>query len=427
VWWRCVGREKQRGPGRTGWSTKITVALGASLPVQSVTPCPPLTEQSCTDLLARFAAVPDPRRPRGIRHQVQTILAIAAAVVGGARSFAAIGEWATDAPQWVLAVLGARQDHMHGHLVAPHEATLRRTIQAFDAELLDAVISGWLAEQCATGSRATLPAVAADGKTVRGAWRPDGTQVHLLSAISHDAGVVLAQREIAAKTNEIPELAPLLAELDLAGVVVTADALHTQRATAEHLVGDRGAHYVLTVKGNQPTLFAACQRALSGPASAFAPEHIGTDRGHGRTEQRTTRTAPVTAKCAISFPHAAQVFRVRRDVGGLDGQRTRKEIAYSHHQPGRRASRRRTAGRLHPRPLADREPTALGTRRHLRRGPIPGPHRLRATGDGQPAQPRHQRPAPERSHQHRLRHTLDRPRPRKITANPRHHVTLPRP
>lgn len=296
---------------------------------QSVTPCPPLTEQSCTDLLARFAAVPDPRRPRGIRHQVQTILAIAAAaVVGGARSFAAIGEWATDAPQWVLAVLGARQDHMHGHLVAPHEATLRRTIQAFDAELLDAVISGWLAEQCATGSRATLPAVAADGKTVRGAWRPDGTQVHLLSAISHDAGVVLAQREIAAKTNEIPELAPLLAELDLAGVVVTADALHTQRATAEHLVSDRGAHYVLTVKGNQPTLFAACQRALSGPASAFAPEHIGTDRGHGRTEQRTTRTAPVTAKCAISFPHAAQVFRVRRDVGGLDGQRTRKEIAY---------------------------------------------------------------------------------------------------
>src|SRR5674476_1366575 len=197
MWWRCVARGKQLGTGGAGWSTKITVAPGASLSALSVTTCPPFTEHSCTDLLARFAAVPDPRRPRGIRHQVQTILAIAAgAVVGGARSFAAIGEWATDAPQWVLAVLGARQDHMHGHLVAPHEATLRRTIQAFDAELLDAVISGWLAEQCATGSRATLPAVAADGKTVRGAWRPDGTQVHLLSAISHDAGVVLAQREI---------------------------------------------------------------------------------------------------------------------------------------------------------------------------------------------------------------------------------------
>jgi hypothetical protein len=45
-----------------------------------------------------------------------------------------------------------------------------------------------------------------DGKVVRGAWRPDRSQVHLLSAISHDTAVVLAQREITAKTNEIPEL-----------------------------------------------------------------------------------------------------------------------------------------------------------------------------------------------------------------------------
>ena len=294
-------------------------------------PCPSLTEDSCRDLLVRFAGVPDPRRARGIRHQVQTILTIAAvAVLCGARSFAAIGEWAADAPQWVLEVLGARRSWLRGALVAPHEATLRRTIQAFDADLLDAVISGWLAAAAATstGGVAGLRALAVDGKTVRGAWRPDGSQVHLLSAISHDTGVVLAQREIAAKTNEIPELAPLLAGLDLSGVVVTADALHTQRATARHLVSDRGAHYVLTVKGNQPSLFAACQRALSGPVSDFAPEHIGVDRGHGRTEQCTCRVQNVTGDDGIDFPHAAQVFRIRRDTGGLDGQRTRKEIAY---------------------------------------------------------------------------------------------------
>jgi len=295
--------------------------------------CPSLTEDSCRDLLARFAGVPDPRRARGIRHQVQTILTIAAvAVLCGARSFAAIGEWATDAPQWVLEVLGARRSWLRGALVAPHEATLRRTIQAFDADLLDAVISGWLAAAAtataSTGGVGGLRALAVDGKTVRGAWRPDGSQVHLLAAISHDTGVVLAQREIAAKTNEIPELAPLLAGLDLSGVVVTADALHTQRTTARHLVADRGAHYVLTVKGNQPSLFAACQRALSGPTGDFAPEHIDVDRGHGRTEQRTCRVQAVTGDDGIDFPHAAQVFRIRRDTGGLDGQRTRKEIAY---------------------------------------------------------------------------------------------------
>ncbi|MGH3448618.1 MAG: ISAs1 family transposase [Nocardioidaceae bacterium] len=292
-----------------------------------------MTEDACRDLLARFAAVPDPRRPRGIRHQVQTILAVAAvAVVCGARSFAAIGEWAADAPQWVLSVLGARRHRLRGVLVAPHEATLRRTIQSFDAELLDGVISAWLAAQAppsrADTEDAAPPAVAVDGKTVRGAWRVEGTQVHLLSAIGHHDGVVLAQREIAAKTNEIPELAPLLAEVDLTGVVVTADALHTQRETARHLFADRKAHYVFTVKGNQPSLFAACQRALSGPVSGFTAEHVRFDRGHGRTEQRTTRVAPVTAESSIDFPHAAQVFWVRRDVGGLDGQRVRKEIAY---------------------------------------------------------------------------------------------------
>lgn len=298
------------------------------MPVQCATP-PPLTKDSFQDLLARFAAVRDPRHPRGIRHQVQAILAISAvAVVCGARSFAAIGEWACDAPQWFLELVGARRHGVQGRFVAPHEATLRRTIQAFDAELLDAVICGWIAQQAGAKAVGARQAIALDGKVVRGAWRPDGSQVHLLSAISHDTAVVLAQRQIAAKTNEIPELAPLLAGLDLTGVVVTADALHTQRETARHLVDDRNAHYVLTVKGNQPSLLAACQRALSGPAGNFAPEHVAFDRGHGRTEARTTRVAPITAESAISFPHAAQVFRIRRDVGGLDGQRATKEIAH---------------------------------------------------------------------------------------------------
>ena len=300
------------------------------MPVQCAMPCPPLTEDSFQDLLARFAAIHDPRHPRGIRHTVQVILAIAAvAVICGARSFAAIGEWACDAPQWVLEVVGARWHRMRGRFVAPHEATLRRTIQAFDAELLDAVICAWIAQQAGSKpASAQRSAIAVDGKVVRGAWRPDGSQVNLLSAISHDTAVVLAQREIAAKTNEIPELSTLLADLDLTGTVVSADALHTQRETARHLVSDRGAHYVLTVKGNQPSLLAACQKMLSGPAGDFAPEHVTFDRGHGRTEQRTTRVAPVTGESAITFPHAAQVFRVRRDVGGLDGQRTTKEIAH---------------------------------------------------------------------------------------------------
>jgi hypothetical protein len=90
----------------------------------------PSAAQPCRDLLAVFADLPEPRRPRGVRHAVCAILAMAGlAVLGGARSFTAIGEWAADAPQWLLELLRARLDAVTGRFVAPHEATLRRTIQ----------------------------------------------------------------------------------------------------------------------------------------------------------------------------------------------------------------------------------------------------------------------------------------------------------
>ena len=83
----------------------------------------------------------------------------------------------------------------------------------------------------------------------------------------------------------------------------------------------------MTIKANQPRLLAAAQQALSGPATDFA-EHTEDERGHGRTEERILRTVAVTDEMAIDFPHAAQIFRVIRYVGGLDGQRRTKEVAH---------------------------------------------------------------------------------------------------
>ena len=103
----------------------------------------------------------------------------------------------------------------------------------------------------APGPAALLPQSAGDGKTVRGALRGDGSQVHLLSVFDVATGTVRAQREVDAKTNEIPELAPAVAHLDLIGQVVTLDALHTQAETARHLAEDKKAHYLMIVKGNQ--------------------------------------------------------------------------------------------------------------------------------------------------------------------------------
>jgi predicted transposase YbfD/YdcC len=180
----------------------------------------------------------------------------------------------------------------------------------------------------AAAARPGLPGLlgqaAADGKTVRGAVRADGSQVHLLSVLDVATGCVRAQREIDAKTNEIPELAPAIAHLDLTGRVVTLDALHTQAETARHLVEDKHAHYLMIIKGNQPSLLQAAVKALAGSDAGFADASWAEEgKGHGRRERRAIRTAPADG---IDWPHAAQVMRIRRDSGPTRGPWTHKEI-----------------------------------------------------------------------------------------------------
>src|SRR6266511_6041074 len=139
--------------------------------------------------------------------------------------------------------------------VAPSETTLRWVLQQVDADELDPIVGGWLAEQAAAGHGP----IAVDGKVLRGARGPGGHQAHLLAALTHDSGTVLAQRAVAATTNQTTQLAPLLDGVDLAGRVVTADALHTTAAQARYLLG-RDADYMLTVQGNQPGLVTAIDR-----------------------------------------------------------------------------------------------------------------------------------------------------------------------
>jgi predicted transposase YbfD/YdcC len=114
--------------------------------------------------------------------------------------------------------------------------------------------------------------------------------------------------------------------MDVAGMVLTLDALHTTKKTARLITEKLHAHYVLILKANQPLALRAAQALLSGTDAQFAQAMtVAEDRGHGRTERRTLRVAPTDDSL---FPGARQVFRLRRDTGGLDGQRTRKEIVY---------------------------------------------------------------------------------------------------
>jgi len=215
----------------------------------------PLEPAEGPHLLAYLATIGDPRARTGRRHPLVAILALAAAaVLTGARSITAIAEWAVDAPQPVRAALGARRD-APDRWVVPAEATIRRTLGRVDPDLLAAVIGAWLADRDRPGQRRR--AVAVDGKTLRGA-RHDGRQVHLLAVMDHATRAVLAQRQVNGAPGEVPGFQPLLADLDLAGAVVTTDALHTHPGAAEFLVAGKQAHYLLTVKANQPTLLDRC-------------------------------------------------------------------------------------------------------------------------------------------------------------------------
>ena len=159
-------------------------------------------------LVAALAAVPDPRKPRGVRHRIRTILALSVcAVLAGCRSFTAIGEWIANASDQVLAALEVG-------VCPPCESTIRRTLQRLDGDELDTAIGGWAAQhtQPPAGTRRAL---AIDGKTVRGSGGDGQDARHLLAAIDHRAGVVLGQVDVASTTNEIPRFASLCDRIDI--------------------------------------------------------------------------------------------------------------------------------------------------------------------------------------------------------------------
>ena len=272
-------------------------------------PIPAARSQYLLDLLAQ---VPDPRKRRGRRHALAGLLAVGiAAVIAGSRSFAAIGQWAADAGPEVLAVLGAARG-------PAEESTFRRAFALVSPDVLDRVLGAWLHTRAVqAGGRLVI---AIDGKAVRGAKDKTGKAPHLVAALAHGIGAVLGQAAVDAKSNEIPAVRELLkAFASLAGAVITIDALHTQSDTAQVITGQQ-ADYVMTVKGNMPTLYKRLKKLPWAAVPAFSA--VSTD--HGRRARRTIKVALVPAW--IEFAGAAQVAQLRRTVT-RNGKKT-VEVVY---------------------------------------------------------------------------------------------------
>jgi hypothetical protein len=188
----------------------------------------------------------------------------AAAVLAGARSIAAIAEWVADAPQPVRAALGARRD-APDHFAVPAEATIRRTLARLDADALAGAIGAWLADRDRGRPRPAARrwrAVAVDGRPCAA---PATHQTAASSTCSPRWITPPARCWPNARSTvprgEVPAFQPLLDGLDLAGVVVTADALHTHADAAEFLVAGKQAHYLFTVKAAQVLPYSSWRRS----------------------------------------------------------------------------------------------------------------------------------------------------------------------
>ncbi|WP_067798238.1 ISAs1 family transposase [Actinomadura formosensis] len=288
------------------------------MPADVSSPIPPALDQlrertgaaspELPGLLERLAEVPDPRDPRGVRHALVCILALSAcAVLAGATSLVAIGEWIADAPPDVLARPGVRYDRLTRRYTPPGEATVRRVLTGVDGDAFDDAVGRWLADRGAPAATTGKPrGLAVDGKSLRGAARAHGRKIHLLAALDHTTGLVRAQRGVEDKTNEISCFQPLPEGVtDLTGAVVTSDAMHTQREHAGHLLS-RGAHYIAIVKANQRTLRKQLKKL---PWDRVPLQGRTRGIGHGRGEIRRIKVCTVTG---LLFPGARQAIQLKR-------------------------------------------------------------------------------------------------------------------
>src|SRR3989449_8706833 len=275
-------------------------------------------------LIEVFAAMPDFRQPRGKRHPLAAIFALACcAMLCGYRSYSAIAEWGRHYGTRIAQALG----FTHG---TPCAATLHTIFRHVNREEFEAHLGTWA--DSVVGNLPTAPetpevAMALDGKTLRGSKKQGAPGTHLLSALAHHGGAPLPQKALDEKTNEITAVETILQHLVLEGRIMTMDALLTQRHIAQTIV-EKGGDYVMIVKENQPRLRADIELVFTLPPVGDRQETARTiDIGHGRIEQRNITTSEALVGYS-DWPGLAQVFELGRHVLIQNTGEERVEVVY---------------------------------------------------------------------------------------------------
>jgi predicted transposase YbfD/YdcC len=266
-------------------------------------------------LTAVFAELPDPRRQTDNKlHHLTDIRAIATcAVLGGAESWDAIAAYGQAKEPFLRRFLPLT----HG---VPSADTFARVFAKLDPDAFSHAFGRWMAAACeATG----LVPIAIDGKSARRARRNTATGcLTVVSAWATENRLTLGQVAVPDGSNEVAVIPELLRTLDLAGALVTIDAAGCQAENAR-IIRAQGGHYLLAVKGNQPSLLAAVEAAF---ADACACDFVGVpadgdvavEDGHGRHEERYATVLTDPQGLPGGWPDVAAVVQVNREreVGG---------------------------------------------------------------------------------------------------------------
>jgi len=288
----------------------------------------------CPGLAEYLERVPDRRNRRGVRHSLTSLLmAAVAAVLAGATSFTAVGEWAADAPPQALAALGVRCDPLTPagscrRMRPPSAACWKRPTRTRWMLLSG---PGWK-RGCRLPARpqdtrgAPRRAVAVDGKAVRGTHHAsaDGQPAYLQAALDQRCGVVPGRSGWTARPARLPGSRRCPGRWTWPGTSSPPTRCTPSASTPSSLSRKKQAHYILAVKKNQPGLYARVNNLPWRRIPVAARQH---GRGHGRQEHRTLKAAAVAA--GLGFPHAAQAICLTRQVRPLDGGRWRTVTVYA--------------------------------------------------------------------------------------------------
>lgn len=251
-----------------------------------------MAEEPLGSIRIHFSKLEDPRLDRQKLHQLLDIIAIAiCAVICGAETWVDIANFGKAREAWFKKFLELPNG-------IPSHDTFGRVFSLLNAAAFEACFFEWVqAVNQVTGGQV----IAIDGKELRHSFDTVLGQkaIHLVSAWANENRLILAQRKVDSKTNEITAIPELLDALELAGCIVTIDAMGCQTAIASKIV-ERKANYVLAVKENQGYLYEDIAHLFAlafqepNPLQSVEGYAKTVDKDHGRIEIRECWTLSAT-------------------------------------------------------------------------------------------------------------------------------------